>query len=116
MAFYAIFISAGLSETAYRRAVQAGPPSVASRREHQAMLRSAGFVEIADTDVTTEYLRTARGWLEARDRHAAELRAAEGEAEFEQKQMQDQAEVETIQEGLLRRCLFVAERPFVSRS
>lgn len=112
IAFYTIFISPGLSDADYRRALRLAPPGVASgKREQQELLRSAEFVKIVETDVTAAYLHTARGWLEARERHAAELRLPEGEAQFEQKQMQNRAQVKAIQEGLLRRSLFVAERP-----
>ena len=65
------------------------------------------------TDVTAEYLHTARGWLQAHERHATELRLAEGEAQFTETQMKDREQVQAIQEGpgLLRRSLFVAEWP-----
>lgn len=111
LAFYTILVSPGLSKTHHRRAVQAARTEVASRQEYQAMLRSAGFVQIVEMNVTAEYLRTARGWLEARQRHAAELRQSEGDSQFEEKQMQDRAQVKAIQEGLLRRSLFVGKRP-----
>ncbi len=112
LAFYTFFIPQGLSEADYRRAARAAGPSVTSRRREQRdLLRSAGFAEIAETDVTDEFLRTARAWLEARERHAAELRQSEGESQFEQKQAEDRGQIEAIEAGLLRRSLFVAERP-----
>lgn len=112
LAFYTIFIPPGLSEAAYRRARQLGPSGVASRRRAQPeLLRSAGFVRVSETNLTAEFLRIARAWLEARERHAAELRQSEGESQVEQKQAEDRREVNAIEAGLLRRSLFVAERP-----
>ena len=112
LAFYTIFIPPGLSEAAYRRARALGPSGVASRRRApQELLRSAGFVRISETKLAAEFLRIARAWLEARERHAAELRQSDGESQFEQKQAEDRREVEAIEAGLLRRSLFVAERP-----
>ncbi len=112
LAFYTIFIPPDLSEAAYRRARELGPPAVASRRRAQPeLLRSAGFARISETKLTSEFLRIARAWLEARERHAAELRQSEGESQFEQRQAEDRREAKAIDAGLLQRSLFVAERP-----
>ncbi len=111
IAFCTIFISPGLSQSAYRRALKQGPPRVASnRREHQELLRSAGFVGVSEADLTAEYLRITRQRLEARDRHATDLRQSLGDSEFEQQQLEGRAQIEAIEAGLLRRSLFVAER------
>ncbi len=111
IAFYTIFIPQGLSEADYRRAARASRTSVtSSRREQQDLLRSAGFAEIAETDVTDEFLRITRALLEARERHSAELRASEGESEFARGQAWRRTRVAVIEGGLLRRSLFVAER------
>lgn len=110
IAFHTIFVSPGLSDSDYRRAVRAGAPSVALRRAHQELLETVGFVEVAEVDLTPEFLRVARGWLEGRERHAADLRAIEGDAEFALAQAERRRQVRAISEGLLRRSLFVARR------
>ena len=74
------------------------------------MLRSAGFVDIDEMDVTAAFLRTARGWVEARERHGPQVRKALGEADFEQKQAESRAQVQAIEAGLLQRSLFLAKR------
>ena len=74
------------------------------------MLQSAGFVDIKEQDVTPEFLRTARGWLQARERYAADLRRSLGELGFAQKQSESRANVSAIESGLLRRSLFTAKR------
>ncbi len=110
-AFYTIFTPPDLSDRDYRRAIRLGPPGVASRRRaQQELLRSAGFVDISETDLTAEFLRITRERLAARERHAAALRRSEGEPQFEQKQAEDRAQIKAIEAGLLRRSLFVAER------
>jgi hypothetical protein len=73
-------------------------------------LRSAGFVGVSDADLTAEFLRITRLRLEARDRHAADLRQSLGDSEFEQQQSEGRAQIEAIEAGLLRRSLFVAKR------
>ena len=111
LGFYTIYIPPGLPEDAYRRAVLAGPEAVVSRRDHLPLLRSAGFANISETDVTPEFLRVARTYLEARKRHADELRRSEGDAEFDRMQVERRDRVAAIEAGLLRRSLFLARRP-----
>jgi hypothetical protein len=110
MAYYTILIPSGLSGKALRRAKHAGPPAGAPLREHQAMLRSAGFVEIAETDVTHDYLVVAQAMFEARERHSEELRRAHGDEWVKQKFQEDRTKLAAIEEGSLRRSLFVAAR------
>ena len=105
-------MSAWLSESAYRRAVNLGPPQAASRRrEHEELLRSAGFMNASETDLTSEFLQITRQRLDARERHSTALRQSLGDPEFEENQADGRAQIEAIEAGLLRRSLFVAERP-----
>lgn len=111
LAFCTIFIPPGLSEADYRRALRMGPAGAASRRRGQGnLLRSAGFVEVSETDLTAEFLRIARAWLEARERHADTLSRLRG-GEFAQMQAEARQTVVAIEAGLLRRSLLVARRP-----
>ncbi len=112
MAFYTIFIPQGLSEADYRRAVSAGAPGITSgRREQPDLLRAAGFVPLEEADLTGEFLRVARAWLESRLRHAEALRKAEGSEDFETRLKDSRLGVGAIEAGLHRRALFVARRP-----
>ena len=111
MAFYTIFVAPDLPAEARRRARQAGPSGVYSRAEQGALLRSAGFAHITERDVTDEYLRFQRELIEANDRHADAIRKSIGPAAFDQRQSERQASLSAIKAGLLRRSLFVAERP-----
>ena len=112
VAFYTIFIPSGLSHAEYRRAARAGPAAVTSRgREHADLLRSAGFAAVREIDVTEAFLRATRAWYEARARYAGQLSEAEGEAPFHERQRDYRLQAQAIESGLLRRALFVAERP-----
>ena len=111
MAFFTIFVAPDLPAEARRRAREAGPAAVYSRAEQQALLRSAGFVGITERDVTDEYLRFQRKLIEANDRHADAIRKSMGPAAFDQRLAGRQASLSAIKAGLLRRSLFVAERP-----
>ena len=112
LAFYTIFVAPGLTRGDYRRALRSGPSAVSARRkDHEDMLRAAGFRDIAQTDLTEEFLRTTRGWYEGRQRHAAELIAAGGETMFRERQSDSRKQMRAIEDGLLCRALFVATRP-----
>ncbi|MBI1885111.1 MAG: hypothetical protein HYS09_02150 [Chloroflexi bacterium] len=110
MAFYTIYTPSGIPEESYRR-VASVDPLVADRKEPPEMLRLARFTDIAEWDVTAEYLRIARAFYEAEQHHADELRRAEGEPAFEQRQVGNRARLAAIEAGLIRRSLFVARRP-----
>ena len=111
LGFYTIFVPAGLSKDEYRRALVAGPTYVDSRRVDQPdLLRRAGFVDIDQLDLTEDFLRTARAWVEARLRHAHELPAA-NRAQCDQRVQEGRANIAAIEAGLLRRALFLARRP-----
>jgi hypothetical protein len=58
-AFTAIFPAAGLNAADARRAIEAGPPNCGLRTSYPSLLRSAGFVEIDERDLTADYLATA---------------------------------------------------------
>jgi len=112
VAFYTIFVPSGLSQAEYRRAARAGPAAVTSRGREQAdLLRSAGFTGVREIDVTEAFLRATRAWYEARARYAGQLSEAEGEASFRERQRDYRLQAQAIESGLLRRALFVAERP-----
>jgi len=112
LAFYTIFIPQGLSETDYRRAARSRSVGITCwRREHKELLNAAGFVDIQEMDFTDEYLRVTRQWGISRQRHADALRRAEGEASFEQSAKENRSAAAAIEAKLLRRSLFVAQRP-----
>ena len=49
----------------HRRAVRAGPWQVATRRPYPELVAQAGFTDVVEIDVTEDYARTQRAWLEA---------------------------------------------------
>ena len=111
MAFTTIYVTPGLTATARRRARRSGPRAVASsRREQDQLLRSAGFVDIHERNVTAEFAATARAWLTEREAHADELAALE-QSDFGQRQRDARKQLAAVEDGLLRRGLFSAMRP-----
>ena len=111
MAFCTIYIVEGLTPSPYRWARRSGSPGLASSgRSQTELLRSAGFDDIVELDLTEEFLGTARAWGEARRRHVEALRAVEG-ADFDVRLKENRIRVRAIESGFIRRSLFVACSP-----
>lgn len=111
IAYYNIFVTPGLPERLYRRALHAGPPAVASRGISQVdLLLRAGFTSVEETDLTADFLKTARAWYKGRQGQETQLRASCGDTWFEERQADSRAMIPAIEDGLLCRSLFVAPR------
>jgi hypothetical protein len=109
MAYYNIFLPPGLPKHLQRRALRAGPSAVSSRGISQVeLLTRAGFKSVVEADLTEDFLIAARAWYEGREARASELRATFGDSWFEDRQADSRAMIPAIEEGLLRRGLFVA--------
>jgi hypothetical protein len=110
MAYFTIFTRPGLSKRAHRRAVRLGPRAVASRREQAELLEAAGFAEVVETDVTTDFLETARRWVGYATNFEGELRNTLGGELFDEQQTDRRKMIAAIEEGLLSRALFEGAR------
>jgi hypothetical protein len=90
----------------HRRAVRLGPRAVASRREQAELLEAAGLVEVVETDVTADFLETARRWVRYASKFEGDLRSTLGDTLFDEQQSDRRAMIAAIEEGLLSRALF----------
>ena len=115
MGFFTITVASGVSKQEHRRAARAGPPAVAARRDTSFQLRQAGFVEVREIDVTTEFRATIKAWLEATEHHRDELKHADASL-FEEQQGDRRLMLAAVTDGLLRRSLLLAARPSSGRS
>ena len=109
MAFLTILIAPDLPRRLHRQAAAAGP-AVATTPELTALTERAGFAGVQVTDITADYLDTARAWLAARERHRDELRPLDP-ADYDERVSRGYAAIAAIEQGLLRRALVVAARP-----
>lgn len=107
-AFSVIFPTPGLPDSQTRRAIEAGPPECGLRTTYPNLLRSAGFVDVEEHDVTPAYLATARRKLEESERFAAGMAEALGPQEFEETRAKRRLAIRAIADGLLHRSVFVA--------
>jgi cyclopropane fatty-acyl-phospholipid synthase-like methyltransferase len=110
LAFTTIHVAPDLDAARHRRAVRAGPPQVATRRPYPELVAQAGFRDIDAIDVTQDYARTQRAWLEANELRAAEVRRITSVHEFATAQADRRFAQSAIEEGLLRRSLITATR------
>jgi hypothetical protein len=110
-AFTTIFPASGLSAVEARRAIEAGPPNCGLRTSYPSLLRSAGFVEMEERDLTAGYLATARRKLQVTEQSAGDMIEMLGRQEYDEMQAQRRLAIAAIDGGLLRRSLFVARRP-----
>ena len=111
IAYFNIFISHDVPEEERRRLRDAGHGERYTRAEQQALLRSAGFARIRETDVTDGYLRVQRALYEANVRHARGAQRVQGRQQFADRQETRRRTIREIEAGVLKRSLFVAERP-----
>lgn len=109
MVFTVISIAPGLSPTDYQRAADSGPPFVESAVEYPTLLQHAGWKITDHVDLTVEYAATARRLLREEEARADELSELLGAAEFSERVTGRHGTIQVIEEGLLRRELFVAD-------
>jgi cyclopropane fatty-acyl-phospholipid synthase-like methyltransferase len=110
LAFTTIHVAPDLDARRHRRAVRAGPWQVATRRPYPELVAQAGFRDVAVIDVTPEYARTQRVWLDAHEARAGEVRHLTSDREFAVAQADRRNARAAIDEGLLRRSLITATR------
>jgi hypothetical protein len=108
LAFFTIQVGPGLSARDHRRAVTAGPPSVAGKDTGE-LLRQAGFADVWEQDVTAAYLVTAKAWRVARLKYRDVLRPVDP-AGYDERLAHGLEAIDAIERGWLRRTLHVAHR------
>ena len=115
-AFFTIYVPNDVPRAARRRALGAAPKYGWSRTSHTHLMRSAGFVDIDETDYTAQYDETLRGWIDHSDERSAELVALWGRQLFTERQADRRSSIEAVEAGWQRRSLISATRPHLRRS
>lgn len=108
LAFFTIELATDLTPEQRRVATAAGPPVVAGP-DIAEQLRRAHFVDVIAEDRSNEYMVTARAWLESRLRHRDVIRPVEP-AVYDDRIADGQRAVPLIEQGLLKRYLYVARK------
>jgi ubiquinone/menaquinone biosynthesis C-methylase UbiE len=109
--FTVIFPAPGLTAAQTRRAIEAGPPNCGLRTSYTSLLRSAGFVEVDEHDLTPDYLTTTTSKLKVAEQFAEDMIEMFGRQDYDETQAERRLAITAIGDGLLRRSRFVARRP-----
>ncbi len=110
-AFFVIHLGPRLTAAERQAAVEVAPPAVRTRGlDYRALIRSAGFVESTQVDVTATFAATHRAWLRHAHAFRDELAAAEQPGAFAEQVARRTIAADLIEQGILRRSLFVARR------
>lgn len=108
MAFAVIWITPGLSQADHRRALDGAPEFAAVEVDYPTLLAQTGWTVADCFDVTEGYAASIRRQIDADSEFRDELEALLGVSEFAERQAGWQAEIGAIEDGLIRRDLFVA--------
>ena len=84
---------------------------MASMETPVELLRRAGFIDVAELDGTQDFRAVATEWIEQWDEHRDALIQVYGEPEFESRQHDRRLQLRAVEDGLLRRSLFLGSRP-----
>ena len=108
MVFTVISVAPGLSNEDHRRAVENGPEFIESDTEYPALLAQTGWTMLDRQDLTVEYTASCRRQLRADDERKDALTALIGAAEYSERQADWRSKIAALEDGLLRRELFLA--------
>ena len=106
---YVIHTADDLSPAEQSRAAELGPPAVRGPAPPDELARSVGMSLVAYEDVTDNFRVTAEAVLRARKDLEQQLRAEQGDEVYEEEWGREDEMLTGIREGLLRRCLIVAD-------
>ncbi len=108
MVFTVICIAPGLSPEKFRRAVANGPEFIESEADYPTLLGQTGWVIVDRQDITLDYAASCRRLVQADNEHKHALETLIGASEFAERQAGWRSKPAAIDDGLLRRELFVA--------
>lgn len=74
------------------------------------LLRRARFVDVVEWDGTEEFRVVAKNWIDQWDEHRDALIQVYGETDFDTRQRERRGQLRAVEDGLLRRSLFVGGR------
>ena len=109
MVFTVISIAPDLSGEAYERAKASGPLFKETQIGYPALLRQTGWQLTRRDDLTAEYAHAVHHMLHEEEAHADALIGLLGESEFTDTVARRRRNAQALDQGLLRRELFVAD-------
>jgi hypothetical protein len=110
LAGYVIHTPEGLTSDEKDRARDMGPAQGVLAASPARLLAAGGFNLLQQTDVTTEFRSMLAAIRQLRSSSEPELRLEEGDEVFEEAQERKRLTLQCVDDGLLVRSLWVAER------
>ena len=110
MIFTVITLAPQLSSLDYGRAVENGPEFIESEAEYPALLERANWKILEQQDLTKEYAASCQRQLNADKEQKDALTKLIGTVEYADRQANWAAKLIAINDGLLRRELFIVKR------
>ncbi len=107
MVFTVISVAPGLSHEDHRRAVECGPEFIVSETDYPTLLAQTGWVVVDCQDITMDYAASCRRNLRADEERKEGLQMLIGAPAFAERQVGWRSKITALDEGLLRRELFV---------
>lgn len=107
MVFTVIYIAPGLDDLAHERAVKNSPDFIQTDAEYETMLKACGWHINEQIDLSIDYQETCRLQIEADDLYQEELIRLIGEKQSLDRMSNWKSKLEVIEEGLVKRDLFV---------
>ena len=111
MVFGVIFVTPGLDDAEYGRAVEAGPPFIESSATYEDMLRQSGWEISACTNVNDAY-RDSVAALVAGLRESEALRQQLGEEAIDQAITRRREQIDVIELGLMQRVIYSCRQTY----
>lgn len=108
MAFTVISIAPGLSPEKYKQAVANGPEFMETEANYPTLLGQAGWTTVHFRDITPDFGASCRRQVQVDMERKDALEALIGASEFAERQAGWRSKLKAIEDGLLRRELFVA--------
>ena len=108
MVFSVIFVAPGLAPPAYRRAVENGPEFIETESDYPTLLGDADWDVRERIDVTAAYGAACGRQLAADEAHRTALEDLLGAAELAERLAGWRSKLDVIEDGHLRRYIFVA--------
>jgi SAM-dependent methyltransferase len=107
MVFTVIYVAPGLSREDHERAVADGPEFVESETDYPTLLAETGWKVLDCQDITIDYAASCRRQIRADEDRRAALQTLIGSSEYAERQADWQLKLKAIDDGLLRRKLFI---------
>ena len=106
MVFSVIRVAPGLSQAAYERGANGGPPFVVADTPYPEMLDQAGWDIVEHHDLTDTFRTTVGNMLDHLERYAREIGEIFGDDDAAAERERRRASLAALNDGLLRRDLY----------